>query len=65
MALTVLIGAAAVSTKVAPADAAYGESANIFGKPKTNTEFKPYAGDGFKLLVPAKWNPSSEVEFPG
>lgn len=65
LALTVLIGAAAVSTKVNPADAAYGESANIFGKPKTNTEFKPYAGDGFKLLVPAKWNPSSEVEFPG
>lgn len=65
LALTVLIGAAAVGSKVAPADAAYGESANIFGKQKTNTDFKPYNGDGFKLLVPAKWNPSNEVEFPG
>ncbi|KAK6157919.1 hypothetical protein DH2020_012167 [Rehmannia glutinosa] len=65
LALTVLIGAAAIGSKVSPADAAYGESANIFGKPKTNTEFKPYSGDGFKLSVPAKWNPSNEVEFPG
>ncbi|GFP96388.1 oxygen-evolving enhancer protein 2-1 chloroplastic [Phtheirospermum japonicum] len=65
LALTVLIGAAAIGSKVSPADAAYGESANIFGKPKTNTEFKPYSGDGFQLSVPAKWNPSNEVEFPG
>ncbi|KAK6141264.1 hypothetical protein DH2020_024980 [Rehmannia glutinosa] len=65
LALTVLIGAAAVGSKVSPADAAYGESANIFGKPKTNTEFKIYTGDGFKLSVPSKWNPSNEVEFPG
>ncbi|KAK4429204.1 Oxygen-evolving enhancer protein 2, chloroplastic [Sesamum alatum] len=65
LALTVLIGAAAVGSKVSPADAAYGESANIFGKPKTNTDFKPYTGEGFKLSIPAKWNPSNEVEFPG
>ncbi|XP_050382324.1 oxygen-evolving enhancer protein 2, chloroplastic [Argentina anserina] len=65
LALTLLIGGAALSTKVAPADAAYGESANVFGKPKTNTDFMPYAGEGFKLSVPAKWNPSKEVEFPG
>ncbi|XP_075521723.1 LOW QUALITY PROTEIN: oxygen-evolving enhancer protein 2, chloroplastic [Primulina tabacum] len=65
LALTVLIGAAAVGSKVSPADAAYGESANIFGKPKTNTEFTPYNGDGFKLTIPSKWNPSKEVEFPG
>ncbi|XP_011026206.1 PREDICTED: oxygen-evolving enhancer protein 2, chloroplastic-like [Populus euphratica] len=64
-ALTVLIGAAALGSKVAPADAAYGESANIFGKPKTNTDFLPYNGDGFKLSIPAKWNPSKEREFPG
>ena len=25
----------------------------------------PYNGDGFKLSVPAKWNPSKEREFPG
>lgn len=65
LALTVLIGAAAIGSKVSPADAAYGESANIFGKPKTNTDFKPYTGDGFKLSIPAKWNPSEEVEYPG
>ncbi|KAK4484324.1 hypothetical protein RD792_006901 [Penstemon davidsonii] len=38
---------------------------NIFGKPKTNTKFKPYNGERFKLSVPAKWNPSNEVEFLG
>ncbi|KNA13956.1 hypothetical protein SOVF_111890 [Spinacia oleracea] len=65
LALTVLIGAAAVGSKVSPADAAYGEAANVFGKPKKNTEFMPYNGDGFKLLVPSKWNPSKEKEFPG
>lgn len=65
LALTVLIGAAAIGSKVAPADAAYGEAANVFGKPKTNTDFLPYTGPGFKILLPAKWNPSKEVEFPG
>ncbi|CAA0825065.1 Oxygen-evolving enhancer protein 2-1-chloroplastic [Striga hermonthica] len=65
LALTVLIGAAAVGSKVSPADAAYGESANIFGKPKTNTDFNLYNGDGFKVAIPSKWNPSTEVEFPG
>ncbi|XP_027344389.1 oxygen-evolving enhancer protein 2, chloroplastic-like isoform X2 [Abrus precatorius] len=65
LALTVLIGAAAVGSKVSPADAAYGEAANVFGKPKANTDFSPYNGDGFKLSIPSKWNPSKEVEYPG
>nr|BAG70022.1 23 kDa precursor protein of the oxygen-evolving complex [Salicornia europaea] len=65
LALTVLIGAAAVGSKVSPADAAYGEAANVFGKPKKDTEFSSYNGDGFKLLVPSKWNKSKEVEYPG
>ncbi|KAM3340029.1 oxygen-evolving enhancer protein 2, chloroplastic [Capsicum galapagoense] len=65
LALTILFGAAAIGSKVSPADAAYGESANIFGKPKTNTDFLPYNGDGFKLQIPSKWNPSKEVEYPG
>ncbi|KAK4777450.1 hypothetical protein SAY87_017637 [Trapa incisa] len=65
LALTVLVGAAAVGSKVSPADAAYGEAANVFGKPKTNTDFLPYNGDGFKLNIPSKWNPSKEVEYPG
>ncbi|EOA36478.1 hypothetical protein CARUB_v10011102mg [Capsella rubella] len=65
LALTLLVGAAAVGSKVSPADAAYGEAANVFGKPKTNTDFMPYSGDGFKVQVPAKWNPSKEIEYPG
>ncbi|XAR52819.1 hypothetical protein NMG60_11021104 [Bertholletia excelsa] len=65
LALTLLVGAAAAGSKVSPADAAYGESANIFGKPKQNTDFLPYAGDGFKVEIPSKWNPSKEVEYPG
>ncbi|XP_041009076.1 oxygen-evolving enhancer protein 2, chloroplastic [Juglans microcarpa x Juglans regia] len=65
LALTVLIGAASIGSKVSPADAAYGEAANVFGKPKSNTDFLPYNGDGFKLSIPAKWNPSKEVEYPG
>ncbi|RDJ58584.1 hypothetical protein AB723_19550, partial [Acinetobacter baumannii] len=36
-----------------------------FGAPKKNTDFIPYTGDGFKILIPAKWNPSKEVEYPG
>ncbi|KAI9128413.1 hypothetical protein K1719_001406 [Acacia pycnantha] len=31
--------------------------------PKTITDFLPYNGDGFKLNIPSKWNPSKEVEF--
>ncbi|XP_057792849.1 oxygen-evolving enhancer protein 2, chloroplastic-like [Salvia miltiorrhiza] len=65
LALTFLIGAAALGSKVSPAEAAYGQTANIFGKPKTNTDFRPYNGDGFKVKLPAKWNPSGEVEYPG
>ncbi|XP_076944724.1 oxygen-evolving enhancer protein 2, chloroplastic-like [Bidens hawaiensis] len=65
LALTVLIGVVAIGTKVSPADAAYGQPANVFGKPKKNTDFLPYNGDGFKLPIPAKWNPSKEVEYPG
>lgn len=65
LALAVLIGTAAIGSKVSPADAAYGEAANVFGKPKENTDFVAYNGDGFKLRVPAKWNPSKEVEYPG
>nr|ADQ00373.1 oxygen-evolving enhancer protein 2 [Sequoia sempervirens] len=65
LAVTLLAGAAAVSSKVAPADAAYGEAANVFGAPKKNTDFITYSGEGFKILIPAKWNPSKEVEYPG
>jgi len=65
LALSVLIGAAAIGSRVSPADAAYGEAANVFGKPKTNTEFLPVTREDFKLIVPSKWNPSKEIEYPG
>ncbi|KAG7638012.1 PsbP C-terminal [Arabidopsis thaliana x Arabidopsis arenosa] len=45
--------------------AAYGEAANVFGKPKKNTDFLPYTGEGFKIQIPSKWNPSKEIEYPG
>jgi photosystem II oxygen-evolving enhancer protein 2 len=37
----------------------------VFGKPKTNTDLLPYNGQGFKLSVPSKCNPSKEVEYKG
>lgn len=40
-------------------------AANVFGAPKQQTGFTPYNGDGFKLEIPSKWNPSKEKEFPG
>jgi len=65
-ALALLAGVtAAAGAKVGPAAAAYGEAANVFGKPKASTEYIAYSGDGFKLLIPSKWNPSKEREFPG
>jgi hypothetical protein len=27
--------------------------------------FIPYQGEGFSVLLPAKWNPSKEKPFPG
>ena len=54
--------AAAVGVK--PSEAAYGETANIFGGITNSTGFIPYSGDGYVLLLPSKWNPSSERDFP-
>lgn len=48
-----------------PAEAAYGDSANVFGKATNTSGFVPYTGDGFALLVPSKYNPSKEKDFPG
>lgn len=31
----------------------------------SNAGFTPYAGEGFALLLPAKWNPSKEKDFSG
>ncbi|CAA6671811.1 unnamed protein product [Spirodela intermedia] len=72
LALTVLVGAAAVGAKVSPLTPPSEKPvstvpmiSNVFGKPKTNTEFFSYTGEGFKIQIPSKWNPSKEVEFPG
>ena len=104
-ALGLLAAGAALVTRVDPSQAAYGESANIFGKTTNKAGahagleafaasahsscdvacrldsilvklhatdcmcvppgFVPYAGEGYALLLPAKWNPSKEFDFPG
>ncbi len=59
-------GASALAGRAAPSLAAYGESANVFGSKTGNfTGFTPYEGDGYSVLIPAKWNPSKEKDFPG
>jgi photosystem II oxygen-evolving enhancer protein 2 len=40
-------------------------AANVFGAPRAQTGFTPYAGEGFQVDLPSKWGPSKEVEFPG
>jgi len=57
--------AAAMAASAKPSMAAYGEGANIFGSKPPPSEFIPYAGEGFALLLPDKFNPSKEIEFPG
>eukprot|EP00887_Chlorella_sp_A99_P005998 scaffold27.g5998.t1 len=61
-----LLAAAAAVSAASPSEAAYGDAARIFaGKITNKSGFVPYAGDGFALLLPSKWNPSSQKEFPG
>jgi hypothetical protein len=45
-------------------EATYGDSANVFGKITNKSGFVAFAGDGFSLLLPSKWNPSKEKDFP-
>ncbi len=33
--------------------------------PSLSVGFIPYAGEGFAVLIPSKWNPSREQDFPG
>jgi len=63
-ALGLAAGAAAL-TQVPKSEAAYGDSANVFGKTTNDTGYIPYVGDGYSLLLPSKWNPSKERPFPG
>jgi len=60
-----MIAGAAMLAGVSPARAEFGESANVFGKITNKSGYIPYAGDGFALLLPSKWNPSKERDFPG
>ena len=62
-----LTGVVSAATLLAasPAFAAYGDSANVFGRKTNSSGFIPYAGDGFTLELPSKWIPSPEREFPG
>merc|ERR1711912_44665 len=50
--------------KTKPSLSAYGDSANVFGKTTNKSGFLAYAGEGFSLLLPSKWNPSKEKDFP-
>merc|ERR1719335_1349952 len=50
--------------KVNSSLAAYGDSANVFGKITNKSGFVAYVGEGFSLLLPSKWNPSKEKDFP-
>ncbi|BDA41203.1 Oxygen-evolving enhancer protein 2, chloroplastic [Coccomyxa sp. Obi] len=61
-----LAGSLALLSSVKPSEAAFGEAARVFGSKATNsTGFVPYSGEGFALLLPSKYNPSKEKEFPG
>ncbi len=67
-ALASLAGIAALLSNVSPSLAAFGDSANIFGRVTNKSGFIPYAGEGFATVIPSKWNPSSPgylQEFPG
>lgn len=58
--------AAALVSGAQPSEAAYGDSARVFaGKVTNKSGFVPYAGEGFAVLLPSKWNPSKEKDFPG
>merc|ERR1719393_412773 len=47
-----------------PSSAAYGDTANVFGRITNKSGFVSYAGEGFSILLPSKWNPSKEKDFP-
>lgn len=61
-----LLAATAAAATAQPSEAAYGDAARVFaGKVTNKSGFVPYAGEGFALLIPSKWNPSREQDFPG
>lgn len=60
-----LAAGAALLSQAKPSQAAYGDAANVFGKATNTSGFVPYAGEGYALLLPSKWNPATEKDFPG
>lgn len=61
-----MFAAGAMTLAAKPSYAAYGQASSTTSSPASNTSgFLSYAGDGFALLVPAKYGPSKEREFPG
>jgi len=60
------VAAAGTMGAAAPAFAAYGDSANVFGKKKDAEQFFTVSGPGWSSLMPGKFNPSKQNnEFPG
>jgi len=64
-ALSLLAGAAALVSRTGPSEAAFGDAANVFGRTTNKSGFVPYAGEGYALLLPSKWNPSKERDTQG
>jgi len=60
-----MTGVAAAGLAAGPAMAAYGEGANIFGKPKASEQFRDVDGEGYSFVIPGKYNTSKEIEAPG
>jgi hypothetical protein len=55
--------AAGAVLKDQAAQAAYGDSANVFGQITNTAGFVSYAGEGFTVLLPSKWKASGEKDF--
>jgi len=64
-ALGLLASTAGLLATAQPSLAGYGDAANVFGRTTNKTGFVPYAGEGYAVLLPSKWNPSKERDFPG
>jgi len=60
-----LVAAGALTMSAKPSLAAYGQGANVFGGASNTSGFYSFAGDGYAVLVPAKFAPSKEREYPG
>lgn len=59
-----LAAAAALVLESKPAQAAFGEKANIFGStPAKQLGYLTLKGEGFQVDVPSTWNPSKEEDF--